>query len=210
MNKLIPMLFVFLISCSGKNEKIPNAQKKESPSFDTSKYVLRLKIDADTYRNHNYEFRAYEAQEHIPAADFNQSKKFIFFDFPDLKCGNENLVAIDSTENTLCVNQAFFSGLVAVDVTRMGEPHTVGRLKPELVRKMNYKQILMFLLKAEIIQTYVHLYADVYLMKEEEYGDNYEARFNAVHHYCTNECIDAPYSFGVVINKKTGLIGLKP
>ncbi|HYG51256.1 MAG TPA: hypothetical protein VD905_10155 [Flavobacteriales bacterium] len=209
MNRFLYILCTLLIGCSGKRSEKP-VQQTEKSSIDTSTYALRLKIDPDRYRNSGYAFVFYEAQQLIPSIDFKGNNKLLFFDFPELKTGNNHLVCIDTASKKLCVNKTYFTDLAAVDVTRIGEQHTLGGIKPALLEKMTYREVLSFLIKAEIIQTYQHLYADVYLVKEEQYGDNYEAKFNAVHHYCTNECIDEPYKFTVVINKKTGVIAMRP
>lgn len=208
MRTIFLLISVLLFSCSTSQRK--NHATTTNEKNDSVKCIVNFTVEHTRY-NGRYQFRSYETQGIIHAVDFNSAKGLLFLQMnhpaDDIY---EKLIAIDTTTNKLCVNATCFSDLVMVDATRLQDRHIVGEVKPELMQKINYRQLITFLLKTEIIQSYWHLSADICLKKESEYAEFYEAEYTAVHHYCTNECIDQPYMFTVVINKNTGVIELRP
>jgi len=67
---------------------------------------------------------------------------------------------------------------------------------------------VLFLLQAQIIETYWHLEAELCMVSEEDKPESYRAQFRGVHRYCTNSCEEDAFAFTVHINKKTGGLSL--
>jgi len=110
---------------------------------------------------------------------------------------------VDTTTETLYLNPEYF-----VQLNRQNAIFIDSRILPlgEFTYKkhnLRYRDFAFLLMYAEVIQTYMHLYATVELVHEDIGADTYKAYFNATHHYCTNDCSQKDYGFGFEINKST-------
>jgi hypothetical protein len=98
------------------------------------------------------------------------------------------------------VDATVFSPLVRVDVPRMqpGEQLVIGRLAPTAVSTVDHREVVRFLLQAEVVQTYWHIQAECCLEREER-TDGYRAVFSGTHLYVTNRQNVDPLAFSLSI-----------
>ncbi|MEU7873364.1 hypothetical protein [Dactylosporangium sp. NPDC049140] len=99
------------------------------------------------------------------------------------------------------VDAAVFSPLVRVDVPRIqpGEQRVIGRLAPAAVRTVDHREVVRFLLQAEVVQTYWHIHAECCLEREDR-TDGYRAVFSGTHWYVTNSQNFDPLAFTLSIS----------
>ncbi|MBF0105539.1 MAG: hypothetical protein HQM16_09470 [Deltaproteobacteria bacterium] len=121
------------------------------------------------------------------------------------RAGQKPLFGIDTVRRRAIIHAGYFSDLQRVDATRAMPKMflLVGKLlKPSF---MPPRQVVLFLLESQIIETYWHLESELCLDREDV-GDIYTAHFTGIHRYCTNSCEQDPLNFLVRINAKTGEI----
>lgn len=75
----------------------------------------------------------------------------------------------------------------------------VGRLAPDVAATADPREVLRFLLHADVVQTYWHMGADLCLEQEERGADGYRAILDGVHHYYTNTANHDPVRFTLTI-----------
>ena len=126
------------------------------------------------------------------------------FDQPDV------LLAKDAQRKEVHINKNHFSDLRRGDATRLGKgiEHQIGTFRDLAFKRLNPRQLVLFLLQAQIIETYWHLEAELCMVSEEDKPESYRAQFRGVHRYCTNSCEEDAFAFTVHINKKTGGLSL--
>ena len=103
-----------------------------------------------------------------------------------------------SPEREAVVDAAVFSPLVQADATRIwpGERLVVGRLVPGAAEP---REVVRFLLRAELVGTYRHLSSELCWRDEERTESGYRACFSGTHlYYTTSRNID-PLAFEVHI-----------
>ena len=122
------------------------------------------------------------------------------FDLPDV------LLAKDPQRKDVHINERYFSDLRRGDATRLGKgiEHPIGNFRDLSFKRLSPRQLVLFLLQAQIIETYWHLEAELCMVSEEDKAESYRAQFRGVHRYCTNRCEEDAFAFTVHINKKTG------
>jgi hypothetical protein len=115
------------------------------------------------------------------------------------------LLAIDRAKKEVLVSAAHFSEIERRDATRIsaGERLKLGTVtdKGLLGRP---RELVLFLLDAQLIETYWHLEAQLCLVDEKDEQTRYRAHFTGVHRYCTNSCHNDSYAFAVEIDKTDG------
>ena len=126
------------------------------------------------------------------------------FDQPDV------LLAKDAHLKEVHISERYFSGLRRGDATRLGKgiEHQIGTFRDLSFKRLGPRQLVLFLLQAQIIETYWHLEAELCMVSEEDKPESYRAQFHGVHRYCTNSCEEDAFAFTVNINKKTGGLSL--
>lgn len=106
-----------------------------------------------------------------------------------------------------------FSELVILDATNPKDyadkgGEKVGKLIS--LSNVDYRDAAVYLVRNQILKTYVHLGSKVCLSDEK--GDKldtlYVAYFIGTHEFCTNECETAELNFRVMIEKDSGYIYL--
>lgn len=88
------------------------------------------------------------------------------------------------------VNAAVLGPLKVVDGTRIrvGERETIGALTELGLGKIGGRELAHFLLRADVVHTYVHIGSSVCLVEESTGPDgSYRGRFSGEHTYFTNE-----------------------
>ena len=116
------------------------------------------------------------------------------------------LMLRDIQKKQVVVNRRYFGDLERGDATRLPieTTHALGRFLDLSFARLSPRQLVLLLVKAQIIETYWHIEADLKLMQEEDLPDVYRAWFRGVHTYFTNDQNTDPIAFAVAIDKKTG------
>ncbi len=128
----------------------------------------------------------------------------------DFVIDGQVLLHLNPEKTKAFVDSRYFSDLTIGDATRGGQPITLGTASRKTLAAWEPRQIVSFLLAAELIQSYWHLESNLCLTEESTEGDLYTATIDGVHSYCTNECIDQPFRFSVNINITSGEMTLDP
>lgn len=119
------------------------------------------------------------------------------------------LLAIDREKRRVVVSAEHFSDLVRGDATRIeaGQRQVMGTVKSPALRARP-RDLVLFLLESQLVETYWHMEAQLRLLKEEETPERYRASFAGHHTYFTNEENEEALSFAVELDKKTGEISV--
>lgn len=120
------------------------------------------------------------------------------------------LIGVNAWTNEVIVNDKYFSTLVKTKAIGVTEPEIIWTYKELSFTEHKPKEIVEFLLKSQLITTYVHLESHLCLVNESDTETAYKADFDATHSYCTNSCTTQPYAFSIEINKQNGIITLLP
>jgi hypothetical protein len=121
-------------------------------------------------------------------------------------------LAVDRKQKRVVVNTAYFTELQRVDATRQGsgDKNTIiGQYKDLRFSVLTPRRLVLFLLESQIIQTYWHVESHLCLTREEDSPGSYTAHFTGTHIYFTNERNERSLSFSVVVDKKTGRMGIQ-
>ncbi|HAZ28638.1 MAG TPA: hypothetical protein DCY48_02575 [Candidatus Magasanikbacteria bacterium] len=119
---------------------------------------------------------------------------------------NKPLLWVKPDQIYMVLDRTYFSDFFIVDATRLkaGEEQKLGIVSKELLAELGAKDIASFLIRSEIIQTYVQQKADVCLVSEETASGMYRAEFDVIHTYHTNETNQEFYSFLLNMNAENG------
>ena len=120
------------------------------------------------------------------------------------------LIGRDPLTKQVVLNTKYLGDIQKTDAIRLPKIAIIGTYTDLLQKDKWYRRITEFLLKSWLIETYGHVSADICLIEEEETNTIYIAHFDAIHHYCTSECIDEPYAFSIMLDKKSNTITLLP
>jgi hypothetical protein len=126
------------------------------------------------------------------------------FDRPDMLMGRSE------KRKEVVVNKRYFSELKRGDATRlgMGQEQVIGSFRDHAFKRLKADELVRYLLRSQIIETYWHLEAKLCMFREENQPSSYRAFYRGVHTYCTNSCNDQAYSFVVTIDKRSGAMVL--
>jgi len=99
------------------------------------------------------------------------------------------------------VDERFSGDLTVVDVPRLrpGERRRLGQLSVE-ARVLAPRDVLAFLLRADIVRTYWHIASRVCLLRETVGADGYQGELCGEHRYFTNTNHRAAFQFRFEIN----------
>lgn len=119
--------------------------------------------------------------------------------------GGEPLLAIDRKQRRVVVNQKFFSKIARADVTRLGrnDHATLGQVIDPALRARG-KDVVLFLLTSELIQTYIHMGSRLTLAELQDDAAGYRARITGSHVFFTNSRHEEKLDFEVLLDRKTG------
>ncbi len=136
----------------------------------------------------------------LRALDFSPFNHLIAYDDPD-----PLLVRLNPISKVV-INKDYFSALRKTDGTdtRTGGKQVIGNFLDITFSRLSPRQLALFLIESQIIQTYWHVEAELSLYSEEETEDIYSARFTGQHIFFTNERNTSPLDFTVRIDKKNG------
>ncbi len=132
----------------------------------------------------------------------------------DYQVGNMPMFYFSPGSKKMVVDVQHFSDLKVASGTsvKAGQRTVVGRVMRKALAGISPRKLARFLLQASVIHTYLHIKADLCLVKEEhEEGGPYRAHFQGVHLYFTNQRNEMPISFAVEITQKgeLALLGSK-
>lgn len=118
-------------------------------------------------------------------------------------------LAVDRTKRAVVVLASVFGNLKRVDVTRLPQPEvrTLGTVTPALAGS-RARDVVVFLLESQVIQTFIHMEAELRLEREEETPAAYAAHFTGVHRFYTNKKNERALAFVVRVEKNTGAISV--
>jgi hypothetical protein len=119
--------------------------------------------------------------------------------------GNAPWLAVDRERRVVVVNARVFGNLTRVDVTSLarGETRTVGRvMAPVAVTRA--RDVVLFLLESQVIQTFIHLEADLRLVREEDRDARLSVHVEGVHRFFTHRKNERPLAFFVTVDKGQG------
>ncbi|MBV1860370.1 MAG: hypothetical protein KUG77_18300 [Nannocystaceae bacterium] len=103
---------------------------------------------------------------------------------------------------TAVVNAAVLSDLAVVDAMSLGvgERAPIGSLGELGQGKIKGRDLLHFLMRADVIQTYAHIGSTVCLMAETHGEGGYQARLSGEHVYFTNQKNRDAFAFSFVLD----------
>lgn len=116
-------------------------------------------------------------------------------------------LGVDRTARAVVVHAARFGPLTRVDVTRLGNGETqlVGHVVDPALRARG-RDVLLFLLESQVVQTFIHMEADLRVRSEQETGALYTADVDGVQRFYTNRKNEKPLGFSVVMEKADGAV----
>lgn len=150
-----------------------------------------------------------QAAKHVKAAALDKATcsalpSLTGFDGPDLLLGRRE------EPKEVAVNERWFSDIVRGDATRLakGQEHRLGEFRDRAFQRLKPRDLVLFLLRSQLIETYWHLEAELTMTGEEDLPDSYRAAFRGVHAYFTDTREESAYAFSVVIDRRTGVMTL--
>ena len=151
-----------------------------------------------------------EANIKVAAVEINKGTYEVIPHLAAYSVNSEMLLGKDKVKKRVVINSRYFSTLAKVDATRLpaGTVQSVGKYLDTSFQMLSPRQIVRFLLEAQIITTYWHLESELCLTSETSGTDAYVSKFTGVHRYCTNQCQTDALAFTVRIDRHTGEISV--
>jgi hypothetical protein len=197
-------------SLAGKKEKRQNREVgtekgREGSARGKPKCLYRLHI----HRRHSY-LREVRSKPNTRLDDFQKKFKAIpvgkncapISHTKEFQHQGAPLFCFDPESKRAVVNSAVFSTLKSKHPGRVEGQFVVGKVKKEALRALSPAKVVKFLLRAQIILTYIHMHADLCATKQDESQGSYRIAFDAKHVYYTNQKNVGRYRFSVEITKE--------
>ncbi|MFO7567931.1 MAG: hypothetical protein R6X02_35145 [Enhygromyxa sp.] len=112
------------------------------------------------------------------------------------------------------VDDAVFGELTVVDATRLSldQRVTIGTLSERGRAELGRRELLEFLLKSGVIQTFAHIGSTLCLIAEFDDGRVYRAELSGEHEYYTNQANHDPLAFAVDVatSGEIAITGIQP
>jgi len=176
------------------------------------KCIDRIKISRDDnpWKGMTQTSRQEEMNKNIPAAQIDKETCDVFKHLSAYQINSESLLGKDKLRKKIVINSRYFSALEKADATRIpaDSVKTVGKFLDTSFLSLSPRQLVRFLLDAQIITTYWHLESELCMTGEKDEKDGYTAVFTGVHRYCTNRCETQRLNFTIRINRHTGEISV--
>ena len=152
-------------------------------------------IETDKGRSPSNEVASAGSATKVAAATIDPAAQTVVKVTEGYRIDGQPILYATADKTALVVDARWFSELTVADPTRMaaGESVTVGKLGG----KMAGRELLKFLLAAEIIRSYWHTNATLCVERERDDGGGggYQATVSGVHTYYTNERVDKSFGF---------------
>lgn len=202
MRYSIFIMLALLMSCN--NQKKTTKNKIECLS--TFKIDDHTGLNRDYILNGNIDWNDFMRKETIVSDTVND--KLMLIDSSNLKYqASTPLFYMDTINKTLVVNNEVANAIKRTSAIKGKENINITILKlKSLYNKLALKDIIRQLMHLEIIETYMHLYADVCLVEENESDNEIILSYSITHHFCTNECQDETEKAVFKLNKETGAL----
>ena len=155
--------------------------------------------------NHEQE----EANKYIASTDLRGLDADYFPHLMNYEIPDWLLVRMKSVPQ-IVINSLYFSDLLKADGTRREHDGTqvIGYFKDLGFKRLSPRQLTLFLIESQIIQTYWHIEAELSLFSEKDTEDIYSAQFKGQHIFFTNDRNTNELNFTVSIGKKNGRMEL--
>lgn len=103
---------------------------------------------------------------------------------------------------SVVVDNDVFGTLTAVDATRLdkGVTKRIGEVRAELPDRAAKWQLVELLIRAGVIQTYIHVSSSLCVRSEKTTGGTYAVEIDGIHRYYTNEENIDPLAFAVSLD----------
>jgi hypothetical protein len=186
------------------------ARKAEDKNDENCLDRIKISRNDDPWQDMPESSWQEEAKRNIAAVEINKGTYEVFPHLAAYQLNSEMLLGKDKVKKRVVINNRYFSTLEKADATRLpaGTVKSVGKYLDTSFLLLSPKQIVRFLLDAQIITTYWHLEAELCLTGEKDGKDAYVAAFTGVHRYCTNRCQADSLGFTVTIDRNTGNISV--
>lgn len=121
----------------------------------------------------------------------------------ELPAGVAPIIAIDRAARRVVVSAEAFGDLARIDATslRPGETHAIGVVRAPAFLA-DPRSLVRFLVSTQLVQTCVHVEANVRLLAETDDGTRYRATLAGVHTYYTNARHDVPFGFVLGLDRR--------
>ncbi|MEX1363531.1 MAG: hypothetical protein AB1Z98_10415 [Nannocystaceae bacterium] len=148
-----------------------------------------------------------EAQARFPAAEIDPARMRAVSATADLRLNDRPVAWFGPHMDVVVLDAAAFAPLRRTHPTRVapGQSAVVGRVTERGRQGLGDRGVLELLLRAEIIETYWQLGADLCLADEQATDGEYRARVLGVHQYTTRTRVERAFAFDVRIDP-TGTI----
>lgn len=200
---LMVMIFAFPVATEGSGK---------ADSRNEIHCIERIKISRDDnpWRGMTQSSRQEEMNKNIQAVEINKETCEVFPHLLAYQINSEILLGKDKLRKKIVINSRYFSALEKADATRIpaDSVKAVGRFLDTSFLSLSPRQLVRFLLDAQIITTYWHLESELCMTGEKDEKDRYTAVFTGVHRYCTNRCESEHLNFTVRIDRDTGEISV--
>ncbi|MCG9873699.1 MAG: hypothetical protein MH321_02805 [Leptospiraceae bacterium] len=133
-----------------------------------------------------------------PNSDFIE-----IIEFKELLFENRPILFISNKERKVIVDNEYFSDLNRIDATKLNklERGIIGKAKNPKVLQAEF--ILPFLIRSQIIQTFIHTDSELEFIREEDKGNEKWFFFRGEHHYYTNSKNTSLLNFIISIDYST-------
>ena len=184
----------------------PRTKKgRKGPTRSEAKCLYRLRI----HRRHSY-LREVRSKPNTHLADFQKEFNAIPVDktcepishTKEFQYQGAPLFCFDPKSKRAVVNSAVFSRLKSKHLGRVDDQFIVGEIKKEALEALSPAKVVKFLLRSQILLTYVHMHADLCATKQKKDQGSYRIDFDAKHVYFTNQKNVRKYRFSVEIKKE--------
>ena len=124
------------------------------------------------------------------------------------KLKDKALFLLDTINNVYRYNPAYFDTLAFYDAVSESTHTKIGSYRTSLAleNEEDFLDLAKTLLYLGVIQTYMHLNAEIYFKASEMTTDITTFSFHVIWHYCTNDCYDPEYDLIVSFDKKSNAI----
>ncbi|MDZ4401904.1 hypothetical protein [Prosthecobacter sp.] len=141
-------------------------------------------------------------QKSFPAMKIDPQTMTAMKTTAEFRLDDQPLLWFAADKSNAVLDERCFGELTMVNVTTLAKDGkiTLGQLK-EPGRKLTPRAVAWFLMRAGVVQTFVHLEATVHLDSEKHEGSRYEAVFSGKHLFYTNERHESAFRFRFIIEE---------
>lgn len=175
------------------------AQTKDMSKTDTLTFTRDTSVLEEQRRDAKH---ADDFQKSFPAMEIDPQTMTALKTTAEFRLDDQPLLWFAADKSKAVLDERCFGELTMVNVTTLAKDGkiTLGKLK-EPGRKLAPRAVAWFLMRAGVIQTFVHLEATVHLDSEKHEGSRYEAVFSGKHLFYTNERHESAFRFRFIIEE---------